>query len=56
VSPGLTAVKTLFALSCNRCAHEGCDERLTDPHWQRVNADVAHIRGEKPGAARYDPT
>lgn len=53
--PGLTTIKTLFALSCNRCAYPGCDLRLTDPAWGGVKADIAHIRGEKPGAARYAP-
>jgi hypothetical protein len=53
-APGITAVKTLFALSCNVCAYPGCDERLTDPSWNEVRGDIAHIRGEKPKAARYD--
>lgn len=53
--PGLTTIKTLFAHCCNRCAFPGCDERLTDPAWNGVKADIAHIRGEKPGAARYAP-
>lgn len=53
--PGLSAIKTLFAHSCNRCAFPGCDNRLTDPSWNGVRADLAHIRGEKPGAARYAP-
>ncbi|MDQ6839409.1 MAG: HNH endonuclease [Actinomycetota bacterium] len=47
-------MKTLFALSCNVCAYPGCDERLTDPSWKEVRGDIAHIRGEKLGAARYD--
>jgi hypothetical protein len=51
----LAAVKTLFALSCNRCSFPGCDERLTDPQWNGVRADIAHIFGERPGAARYMP-
>jgi hypothetical protein len=53
--PGLSTIKTLFALSCNTCAYPGCEQRLTDPAWMQVNADIAHIRGEKPGSARYDP-
>ena len=52
--PGLSAVKTLFALSCNTCAYPGCEERLTDPSWKQVKADVAHISGEKHDAPRYD--
>lgn len=53
--PGLSTIKTLFAHSCNRCAFPGCDSRLTDPQWNGVRADIAHIRGERPGAARYAP-
>lgn len=53
--PGLSTIKTLFALSCTRCAFPGCDDRLTDPSWSGVRADIGHIRGEKPGAARYAP-
>jgi hypothetical protein len=44
----------LLALSGNVCAYKGCEEKLTDPAWPRVKADVAHIRGEKPGASRFD--
>jgi hypothetical protein len=55
VKPGLATIKRLFALSCNRCAFPECDRRLTEPHWQGVGADIAHIRGESPGAARYAP-
>jgi hypothetical protein len=53
--PGIATIKTLFAHSCNRCAFPGCDQRLTDRPWSGVRADIAHIRGEKPGAARYAP-
>ncbi len=53
--PGMATIKTLFAHSCNRCAFPGCDEALTHPEWRGVRADIAHIRGEKPGAARYAP-
>lgn len=31
----------------------GCDQRLADPQWPGVMADIAHIRGERPGSARY---
>jgi len=52
--PSLTAVKTLFAYSRNICFFTGCEEQLTDPSWRMVNAEVAHIKGESPGSARYD--
>jgi HNH endonuclease len=54
VAFSLTTIKTLFALSCNRCAYPGCEEALTDPGWGQVKADIAHIRGDRPGSARYD--
>jgi hypothetical protein len=55
-TPSLSTIKTLFALSCNRCAYPGCEQSLTDPTWGQVNADIAHIRGDRPGSARYDET
>ncbi len=54
--PGLPTVKKLFALSCNVCAFPSCEVRLTDPQWNRVNGEICHIAGDRPGAARYDPT
>jgi hypothetical protein len=32
----------------------GCEQRLTHPSWNKVNARVCHIRGRAPGSARYD--
>jgi hypothetical protein len=52
--PALPVVKTLFALSCNICAFSRCEERLTDPAWRETKADIAHIRGKRPGSPRYD--
>ena len=54
VAPGITVVKTLFALSGNQCYYPGCEELMTREGWQQVNGDIADICGEKPGAARYD--
>lgn len=51
----ITVIKTLFGASPNVCSYRGCDEKLTDPGWKEVNAEIAHICGERPGAARYDP-
>jgi hypothetical protein len=53
--PTPSTVKTLFGLSGNTCAYRGCEEYLTNPAWLSVKARVAHIRGERPGSARYDP-
>jgi hypothetical protein len=50
----MPVVKTLFAHSGNTCAYPGCEARMTDPAWQHVNAQIAHISGERPGAPRYD--
>jgi hypothetical protein len=56
MSPSISVVKTLFALSGNTCAYDGCETKLTDPVRKQVNADVAHICGDKPGAPQYDPS
>jgi hypothetical protein len=52
--PTITTIKTLFALSHNVCALPGCDEPSTKPQWVEVNADIAHIEGEREGAARWN--
>lgn len=54
--PTPSTVKTLFALSGNRCSYRGCEQVLTDPSWGAVNCDVAHIAGEASRAQRFDPT
>ncbi len=55
LKPLLPTIKTLFALSGNTCAYTGCEQVLASPGWHGVKADIAHIEGEKPGAARYNP-
>jgi len=50
----ITVIKTLFAATPNVCSYTGCDEVLTNPAWQEVNAEIAHICGERPGAPRFD--
>jgi len=58
--PSETAVKTLFTESGNVCffydlsTGKGCEEKLTIPTWKRVNAEIAHIKGELPKSGRYD--
>jgi hypothetical protein len=54
-APSITAVKTLFAHSRNTCFFTRCEENLTRAEWAQVNAEIAHIKGEKPTSARYDP-
>ena len=51
----MTAVKTLYALSGNLCFYTGCEEQLTNPRWREVQGETAHIKGERPVSARYDP-
>ena len=53
--PTPSTVKSLFALSGNTCSYRACESVLADPGWVEVNCDIAHICGERPGAARYDP-
>jgi hypothetical protein len=52
--PSETAVKTLFAHSRNTCFFARCEENLTKPGWKQVAGEVAHIKGEHDGSARYD--
>ncbi len=53
-------VRALFAVSGNACSFRNpddgvaCEHHLVAPGATRANADVCHIRGERPGAARYD--
>jgi hypothetical protein len=56
----LSDLKQLFALSCNQCAYgdaqgKGCEERLANPAWEHVMAEISHIEGRRPGSARYNP-
>lgn len=56
----VATAKMLFALSGNRCAFAdpvtgvACENDLARPEWKRVRAQICHIKGERPGAARYD--
>ena len=53
---GMTVTKALFAVSGNSCYFYGCEQRMTDPAWPRVMAEIAHICGHRKGSARYDPS
>lgn len=55
-NPSLSVIKTLFAVSCNVCAYPQCEEKLCDPSWSQVNADICHIAGARPTSPRYDET
>ncbi|MFC8223192.1 hypothetical protein ACFUTY_34100 [Streptomyces sp. NPDC057362] len=55
-SPGARLCKILFGRATG-CAYPDCSEPLIEEHrgHQSPNVEVAHIRAEKPGGARYDP-
>src|SRR5262245_37125205 len=53
--PSRPTVKRLFAVSGNRCAFPKCPTPLVDPQSGSIVGEVCHIKGDKPGAARYDP-
>lgn len=51
-------IKLVAFRTGNRCAFPGCDDRLIEPGTALdepvILGEIAHIRGENPGAARYD--
>ena len=51
--PSDATIKRLFAMSHNLCAHADCGQPLVEGG--TIVGEVCHIKGEKPGAARYDP-
>jgi hypothetical protein len=58
--PREPTIKGLFAVSGNQCYFHypdgrRCDEKLTDPSWKKVKAQVAHICADAEGGPRYDP-
>jgi hypothetical protein len=65
--PTPATIKQLFALSGNKCAFNpfvvdppiwraSCEQTLYEHGWEQTLGQIAHIRGERPGAARYDPS
>jgi hypothetical protein len=52
--PTQNTLKRLFAHSGNRCAFPCCVAPLT--HNDTLIGEVCHIKGDKPGASRYDPS
>ena len=52
--PTEATLKKLVAVSGNRCAFPKCSTPLVDPQSGSIVGEVCHIKGEKPGAARYD--
>jgi hypothetical protein len=47
-------VKTLYALSRNKCAFPNCDQSLVSEDCKSLIGEICHIRGQKKGSARYD--
>jgi hypothetical protein len=60
--PTLRTTKKLCLLSNNICAFRdpdrltACENRLIEPSYDNAVAHICHIRGKKPGSARYDPS
>lgn len=50
--PNRATIKRLYAVSGNRCAFPKCTAPLV--HGNKVTGRVCHIKGAKPGSARYD--
>jgi hypothetical protein len=51
--PSDATIKRLFAMSHNLCAHPDCGQPLVEG--STIVGEVCHIKGDKSGAARYDP-
>lgn len=48
-------IKRLYAISQNQCAFPNCTARLVDSASGKVTGRICHIKGNRPGAKRYDP-
>src|SRR5258708_34286141 len=51
--PSISDIKMLFARSGNRCAFPKCRAPMAVN--ETLTGEVCHIRGARPGSARYDP-
>lgn len=49
-----TTKRKVLAASGNQCAHPDCSELMFDLDHETILGKVCHIKGSKPGAARYD--
>ena len=52
--PSVATVKRLFAVSGNRCAFPGCEERLVDEAGGSIMGEVCHIKAKSSDGPRYD--
>lgn len=53
--PHIKTIKRLFAVSGNRCDFPKCQSTLVDADTGKVTGKICHIKGSRPGSARYDP-
>lgn len=53
-APSRPTTKRLFAVSGNRCAFPDCTVAIVDGQSGSIVGQMCHIKGENPGAARYD--
>ena len=51
--PSISGIKMLFARSGNRCAFPKCRAPMAVN--ETLTGEVCHIKGARPGSARYDP-
>ncbi len=54
--PSEKTVKRLFATYSNKRSFPNCTTPLVDVRTETVLGVICHIKGRKPGAARYDPS
>ncbi|MDQ3469315.1 MAG: hypothetical protein M3487_06075, partial [Actinomycetota bacterium] len=58
--PGDTATKIVFSWNGKYCGYHDlatfarCDELVAHPSWRQTNGQLVHIKGDRPGSARYD--
>src|SRR5437899_2431198 len=53
--PSRPTVKRLFKVSGDCCAFPKCKVPVIDPETHSIICEICHIKGEKPGSARFDP-
>ena len=56
MAPTPLTKRLLDICSKNRCAFPDCYKLLSDYGTKTITGERCHIKGEKPGSARYDPT
>lgn len=54
MTPSVTTIKRLFAVSGNRCAFPACAVPIVDRVSGRIAGEVAHIKAKSPSGPRFD--